>query len=98
MATSGDRQVLNANGKTTARNFVGPVRVSLTGNFGGGTFKMEAEDPSGVFVDVEGSVLATAGDFIIDFPPGAQNKIRGDLSGATSPALVVWNQGVDRGA
>jgi len=98
MATSGDRQVLTTNTKTAARNFVGPVRVSLTGNFGGGTFKMEAEDPSGVFVDIDGSVQTTAIDFIIDFPDSAENKIQGDLSGATAPALVIWNQGVDRGA
>lgn len=98
MATSGDRQNLNADGQTTARNYVGPIHVSLTGNFGGGTLKIQAEDPSGAFVDVEGSARTTADDFIIDFPPGAQNRIRSDLSGATTPALVIWNQGVDRGA
>lgn len=97
MATTGDRQTLSANGQTTPRNFVGPVRVSLTGTFGGGTFKMQAEDPTGVFVDVAGSDRTAADDFIIDFPPGGQNKLRGDLSGATTPALVIWNQGVDRG-
>jgi len=98
MATSGDRQVLTTNTQTTPRNYVGLVRVSLTGTFGGGTFKMQAEDPSGAFVDVAGTSRTAVDDFLIDFPPGAQNKIRGDLSGATTPALVIWNQGVDRGA
>lgn len=98
MATTGDRQTLSADGQTTPRNFVGPVRVSLTGTFGGGTFKIQAEDPSGAFVDVALTSRTAADDFIIDFPAGSENKIRGDLSGSTTPALVVWNQGVDRGA
>ena len=97
MATTGDKQTLSADGKTTARNYVGPVRVHLSGDFGGGTFKMEAEDPSGALVDVSGTSRTAADDFLIDFPPGAQNKINGDLSGSTTPSLVVWNQGVDRG-
>ena len=98
MATSGDRQTLSADGQTTARNYVGPVRVSLTGTFGGGTFKMQAEDPSGAFVDIKGSARTAVDDFIIDFPPGSENKLQADLSGSTTPVLVIWNQGVDRGA
>lgn len=98
MATSGDRQVLTADGQTTARNYVGPVRVSLTDDFGGGTFKVQAEDPSGAFVDEPGTTRTAVDGYIIDYPPGAQNKLQGDLSGSTSPNLVVWMQGVDRGA
>lgn len=98
MAISGDRTVLSADGPTPARVYVGPVRVSLTGTFGGGTFKMEAEDPSGVPVDVAGTSRTAVDDFRIDFPDGVENKINEDLSGSTTPVLVVWIQGVDRGA
>lgn len=98
MATSGDRTVLSADGPTTPRFYVGPVRVQLSGNFGGGTFKIEAEDPSGAPVPVVGTARTAADDFRVDFPDGVENKINGDLSGATTPALVVLIQGVDRGA
>ena len=97
MATSGDRQTLNANGQTTPRTYVGPVRVSCTGTFGGGTLKIQAEDPTAVFVDVDGTTKTAIGDFVIDFPPSAENRLQADLSGATSPALVIWIQGADRG-
>lgn len=97
MATTGDRQTLSADGQTTPRQFAGPVRVSLTGDFGGGTLKIQSEDPSAAFVDVAGASRIAADDFIIDFPPGAQNKLRSDLAGSTTPALVITIQGVDRG-
>lgn len=97
MATSGDKQTLSADGQTTPRNYVGPVRVSLTGTFGGGTLKIQAEDPTGVFVDVDDTAKTVIGDFVIDFPLSAENRLRADLSGATTPALVIWIQGVDRG-
>ena len=97
MTTSGDRQTLSDNGQTTPRTYVGPVRVSCTGTFGGGTLKIQAEDPTAVFVDVDGTVKTAIGDFVIDFPPGAENRLQADLSGATGPALVIWIQGVDRG-
>ena len=98
MATTGDRQTLSADGQTTPRQYIGPVRISLTGDFGGGTLKIQAEDPSGAFVDVAGASRTAADDFLIDFPASAQNKLQSDLSGSTTPALVVWLQGADRGA
>lgn len=98
MTTSGDRQTLNTNGKTAPRAYVGPVRVSLTGTFGGGTLKIQAEDPTAVFVDVDGTAKTAVGDFVIDFPPSAENRLQADLSGATSPTLVIWIQGAYRGA
>lgn len=98
MATSGDRQVLTANGQTTARQFVGPVRISLSGTFGGGTAVARAKDPSGAFVDIPNTSKTAAADIILDFPPNAVNEIDVDLSGATTPNLVVWKQSTARGS
>ena len=98
MTTSGDRQTLNGNGQTTPRSYVGPVRVSVTGTFGSGTLKIQAEDPTGAFIDVGGTAKTAIGDFVIDFPPSAENRLQADLSGATAPALVIWIQGGDRGS
>lgn len=97
MATTGNRQTLSADGQTTPRRFAGGVRIQLSGDFGGGTVTIEAEDPSGAFVPVVGSARTAADDFLIDFP-SSENNLRTDLSGSTSPALVILIQGVDRGA
>ena len=51
MTTSGDRQALAADGNTTYVKTVGPVRVSISGDLGGGTAKVQAKDPAGNAVD-----------------------------------------------
>ena len=92
MASKGDRQTLVADGQTTEVGVVGPVRLSLTGSFGGGTAKLQAKDPSDAWVDVAEGSFAVATDTIFDFPDHTQNQIRVDISGSTTPALVVWIQ------
>lgn len=74
------------------------MRVSYKGTFGGGTAKVEAEDPSGVFDPVVGSENTVAADFVIDFPPKAVNNLQTDLAGSSGPAFVVWIQGTDAGS
>lgn len=96
MTTSGNRQTLAADGQTDAQQFVGPVRVSYTGDFGSGTAKIQAEDPSEAFIDIAGSAKAAAADFVIDFPPHAVNLLQTDLAGSSSPAFVVWIQSSSR--
>ena len=98
MPTSGDRRTLSADGQTPARKFVGPVRVSYKGTFGGGTAKVLQEDPSGAFIDVTGSARVAVDDFVIDFPLRSVNNIRIDLSGSTTPAFIGWIQGTDAGS
>ena len=94
--SSGNRQTLSADGQTTDRQYVGPVRVSLSGDFGGGTAKVEVKDPSDNWIDVAGTSKTSAADFVIDFAEDALNDLRVDLSGATSPALVVWMQSSEK--
>lgn len=92
MGSSGDRQTLAADGQTTDYGTVGPVRLSLSGSFGGGTAKLQAQDPSGAWVDVAGGSFTIAADQLFDFPENVQNQLRVDMSGSTTPTLVVWLQ------
>ncbi len=93
MSSSGNRQVLSANGSTTANNFIGPVRVSFSGTFGSGTIVLEAEDPSGAQLTVIGSSSTADADLFFDFPAASSNELRATLTGATAPTLAVWIQG-----
>lgn len=97
MAGTGNRQTLSADGATTAKTFVGRVRLSLTGTFGGGTAKLQAEDPGGAFVDVANGSFTAVTDTLFDFPEPSSNKLKIDLSGSTTPALVIWIQGKQLG-
>lgn len=92
MAGKGDRQTLVADGNTVDTGTVGPVRLSLTGGFGGGTAKLQALDPSGAYVDVAGGSFTAATDTLFDFPEYAQNQLRVNINGSTTPTLVIWIQ------
>lgn len=98
MANSGDRQTLTADGQTNYVRVVGPIRLSLTGGFGGGTAKLQARDVSGADVDIAGASYGAAADAKIDFPANAVNQVRVDISGSTTPTLVVWVQDTGRGS
>ncbi len=90
---NGDRQTLSADDDTDAKRYGGPVRLSLTGTFGGGTAKLQSVDPSGVAVDVAGGLFTAITDTYFDFPLAASNVLTVNLAGSTTPALVVWIQG-----
>jgi hypothetical protein len=77
-----NRQVLSADGSTSAVVFIGPTWLSLSGSFGGGT--------------VQNGSFTAATDTLFDFPL-APNTVNVNLTGATGPALVVRLQGT-RGA
>lgn len=93
MPGTGNRQTLTADGTTDIKTFVGPVRLSLTGTFGGGTAKLQVRDPGGTFVDVANGSFTAATDTLFDFPEQSSNDLQIDLSGSTTPALVIWIQG-----
>ncbi len=88
-----NRQVLTADGDTDTKQFVGPVRLSLTGTFGGGTAKLQAKDLSAAFIDIANGSFTAATDTIFDFPEGSRNFLKVNIAGSTTPALVVWLQG-----
>ena len=93
MAGSGDRQTLIADGTTTFRRFIGPVRLSLTNDFGTGTAKLQNKDPSDATVDVANGSFTAVTDTIFDFPVDEINEIAVNLAGSTAPDLDIWLQG-----
>jgi len=87
MAGSGTRQLLSADGQSTTLRVVGDTRLNLSGDFGTGTAKVQAQDPSGAFVDIAGASFTAATDTLLNFPDDAVNFVQVDLSGSSSPAL-----------
>ena len=92
MAVTGYRESMSGDGQSTALEVGGPVRLSLTGTFGGGTAQLQTKDPGGNWVDVANGSFTAVTDTLFDFPLEANNEVRVDLSGSTTPALVVWIQ------
>ena len=84
---------LTADGNTAEYTVVGPTAqpasnwmyLHLSGNFGGGTFQLQIE-VMGTFEDFTNGAFTSAVDKKIELKPGT--KVRGVLSGATSPSLV----------
>ena len=93
MATSGEQQTLNADGPSVTVATLGPLHLSLTGDFGSGTAKLQSKGPNGSWIDVANGSFTAVTDTIFDFPARSETDVRVDLSGATAPALVVWLQG-----
>ena len=89
---SGEFQELGANGQTAAVLVSGPVRLSLTGDFGSGTAQVQAKNPNGVWLNVDNGSFTAVTDSIFDFPPGLGVQLRVDLTGSTGPSLNVWFQ------
>src|SRR5210317_464630 len=92
MATTGYIETLSSDGDTSTVNVGGVVRVSLTGDFGSGTAKLQAQTPAGSFVDVNGASWTSATDTLVEFPPNSNNIVKINLASSTSPALVCWIQ------
>lgn len=90
---SGNKQTLTADGDTDVKQFVGPVRVVISGGFGGGTAKVQAIDPGGIAVDVVDGSFTAAADKLFDFPANSLNIVSVNLAGSTAPVLAVWLQG-----
>lgn len=96
MADNEHREVLTGDGQTVAKTFRGPVWISLSGTFGGGTAKVRSQDESGAFVNIIGATFNAPVDQLLDFPPGAKNVLDIDLAGSTTPSLITNLQGSDR--
>jgi len=93
VAGTGDRQTLTVDGDTTRVAYVGPIRVNLSNDFGSGTAKIQATDPTGTPIDVGTDTFTAAADKAVNFPAGETNVVSVNLAGSTSPDLDVWIQG-----
>ncbi len=93
MQVDGLVETLSADGNSTEHDVIGPAYVSVSGNFGGGTAKIQRKGSDGTFRDLAGASYTAAADKLVDFPPRSQNTIRVNLNGSTTPALVVEIKG-----
>jgi hypothetical protein len=82
-----NRQVMSASGSTTPVVFIGPVRMSLSGDFGGGTAQLRNNDGTNN-VDVANGAFTAVTDTLFDFP-AVPNTLNVALTGSSAPALVV---------
>ena len=82
-------ETLSADGSTTWARCEGPVWVSLSSSFGGGTAKIQRKDASGSAVDIVGESHTVAADRVLDFAPGSVNEIRVNIASSSSPTLAV---------
>ena len=90
---SGNRQTLAADGNTDGKDVVGPITLSLSGTFGGGTAKLQRLDPEKNWVDVVNGSFTDVTDTYFEFEDTALNHVRVNIASSTTPALVVWIQG-----
>lgn len=88
-----DLQSLTANGNTNGVFVVGPVRVTVQGTWGSGATKVQEQNSDGAWRDVPNTGMTANDAVLIQYPPGAQNYIRVNLSGASGPSLTVITQG-----
>jgi len=65
----------------------GSFRVNVSGNFGGGTIKLQERMSAGVFEDVADTGKTAAADYIVD--NFGSNSYIANLNGATSPDMNI---------
>lgn len=91
---NGYTETLSANGSTTAYDVIGPAVVRVSEGTWSGTLQIESYDFTlDEWKDVVGGSFTADFNKVLNFPPGAENRLRATLSGATSPDLDVNFQG-----
>lgn len=81
-------QTLSADGNSAAVTANHKVHVHLSGDFGGGTAKVQFQDEGGTWRDFAGASYTAAADALIEL--GKSNySIRINLASSTTPALIV---------
>lgn len=86
LSADGDTNVVTIPNHTNPA-LAGQVHIHLSGTFGGGTFTLKFEDEGGTYRAITDAAYTSATDQMFTFKPGT--RIKGTLSGATSPSLVV---------
>jgi hypothetical protein len=81
-------EILSSDGSTTWASVKGPVWVSLSSSFGGGTAKIQRKNHAGAAVDIVGESHTVAADRVIDFPTKSVNEVRVNLAGSSAPTLA----------
>lgn len=82
-------QTLSANGATASISAKGHAQLHLSGTFGGGTATAQFKDTNGNWRNIAVAAYTTDVDKLIDLPDRLVTDLRVNLTGATSPSLVV---------
>jgi len=82
-------ETLTSDGSTVFQKVYGPVWVSLSGGFGGGTATIQRKNISETAVAIVGETHTVAADRMIDFPPNTVNEVRVNIASSTTPTLAV---------
>ena len=92
---NGYTETLSADGSTTAYDVIGPAVVCVSGGtWGSGTLKIERYDFTlAEWKDVIDGSFSADFNKVLNFPEGAENRLRATLSDSTSPDLDVNIQG-----
>jgi len=69
----------------------GSFRVKFSGDFGGGTLKLQEKMANNSYVDIEDTSKTAEAGFIVDNFGG--NEYKAVLTGATAPAIVLSVKG-----
>ena len=67
----------------------GRTHIHGSGDFGGGTLKIEYKDPTNTWRDIFDADWTSAFDDVFDFTGHIDTPIRATLTGATNPNLHV---------
>lgn len=79
---------LSADGQTGEFTSPGDFRIHQSGTYGSGTVTVQQEI-NGTFVDIVGTLKTSDSDDIFDSGENVGGIYRFDLSGSTTPAIVI---------
>lgn len=87
---------LTANADTEVYLVEGPTFVHCSGTFGSGTITWQIEGDDGAYHDITNGAFTTASDKTLNFPLGRRQRIKGVLSGSTTPSLYYQVTSYDK--
>jgi len=93
---SGNKQILTTNTSSKYVRVIGPTRLSLSDDIGGGSAQVECRDPQALTQAMGGVVFTTTVEKSINFDENAINFVRVTLSGSSGANLGVWFQPGDQ--
>lgn len=92
--SNGYTETLTGDGQTTAYDVIGPAVCRVNGGTWSGTLTLQYYDfTTAEWKDVVDGAFTADFNKVLNFPPGAENRLRGSLSGSTSPDIDLNIQG-----
>ena len=93
-STDGYTKNFTGNGDSDEVEVYGACHFHVSGDFGGGTCKLQIKDTlDGTFRDIANASHTVAADQLVEFPQRALSVVKANLAGSTSPDLYVMIRG-----